>query len=189
MCKGEQSFILDSQTDVRPSCLHSPKLIIVKHETAPATGHPVSRPSQTRHTDGSIAATDRKQTKAWKQKQKAKAWAAWEAYSIKCTYNREHTDITSSTILRQEDKEKRDRQKELTKGYACRQPLINGSGDDNYRQRCCWGGWATAQHFGKTLLGHDSSPSSWDPTKHRGLESSVTPAQGLPSQQHPPVLD
>lgn len=33
--------------------------------------------------------------------------------SIKFTYNREHTDITSSTILRQEDKEK-ERQTEGT---------------------------------------------------------------------------
>lgn len=51
--------------------------------------------------------------KAWKQKQKAekKARLAYEADSVKCTYNREHTDITSSTILRQEDKEKRDRQR------------------------------------------------------------------------------
>lgn len=39
--------------------------------------------------------------------------AQWvkEADCIQFTYNREHTDITSSTILRQEDKEKRDRQR------------------------------------------------------------------------------
>lgn len=44
---------------------------------------------------------------------KKKAHLAEEADSIKFTYNREHTDITSSTILRQEDKEK-ERQTEGT---------------------------------------------------------------------------
>lgn len=47
------------------------------------------------------------------KRREKKAHLAEEADSIKFTYNREHTDITSSTILRQEDKEK-ERQTEGT---------------------------------------------------------------------------
>lgn len=63
------------------------------------------------------AATERKEkelgSKNKRQGKKKKAHLAEEADSIKFTYNREHTDITSSTILRQEDKEK-ERQTEGT---------------------------------------------------------------------------
>lgn len=68
-------------------------------------GEPCTHHSQPLHRN--TTATTEKGGKGYEQKQgRAPHWVQ-EADYIKFTYNREHTDITSSTILRQEDKEER----------------------------------------------------------------------------------
>lgn len=91
--------------------------------------------------------------RACKQKQKAggrKAHSVEEAGSVKFTYNREHTDITSSTILRQEDKKKERR----TEGTDKKDPsahnwLLMGWDPRGIHCEFCLGEGATSRLFGE----------------------------------------
>ena len=73
-----------------------------------------------------------------------------EAGSVKFTYNREHTDITSSTILRQEDKKKERR----TEGTDKKDPsahnwLLMGWDPRGIHCEFCLGEGAASRLFGE----------------------------------------
>lgn len=89
----------------QPSNLMLIKVPRRNRKVALSPGEPCPHHSQPLHRN--TAATTEKGGRATsRSKAEAPPWVQ-EADHIKFTYNREHTDITSSTILRQEDKEER----------------------------------------------------------------------------------